>query len=1152
MRRDETVKGLAICVLIGLSVVSVFADTIGEKDNEYITRVVKLYGSSGGGNPPPAEFGLYLVEDPTIPDDNVIGPFNYSNKKAVRLASSSDYMYFNVDDAYIPQEYEGVDYNCKDVFVSFEVANANLAGNLEVSLEYDGPESGFQKTDKEFLLNSFGMSTDPWVILTFVLPEVVFTNGQHDLADFRLKIETKAGSIADPTKLYVYSISVSRAPGENTSPIFDDFASRVESFPEDEKIVCSYFYHWFNIDTGAHIKYKITEGGEEYYVDRLGNHPSLDGAPGVVYPEYSDFPFPSDFSYHNKSWIKRELRDMAETGIDVALLSYFGFVKDEYGRFRLEDDPNIFTVGLKNVVEARHELIAGGENPPKFGILYEPPACWIDYILKKHKNLLNLTAPPLSEYYNQKEIDRAIFAKYIRDWFSCVPPEDWAAIDGKPLVYIWWPRSAGDVYISDVDESLIPYVKDEFENCFTGVEPYLVFEKRWYSDFFEGSRTMPWDDTNIWVYSSSIPRVFVYGGEPGGARIPAGIIEFNPGFNSPVYDDWPNSTNAYRSREEGNLLARNWYRALKQSRGARFFNLETWNCIGEGTGNLRSLEFGDEAIEINKKYIQRLKFGKEFVVTAPTFNSDDELHYYPSTWIEAPYTLKVYDPATENLIWEIDGLFDEGKDFVGSSLSPASSTNITVDNNDRFRTAPKTDDTTKTTFDEYGMNVCCGDFNGDAFDDIVVAMGPNPNYANQPWLKIFEPGNPIPKCEIWTPFPDLTGGLNIAAGDIDADGVDELVVVPGPNGSMDSGRIMAYDFPATNNPDSNWVPNEMLDEPYVIETWPGGSSVIYGLNVTCGDIDSRVLGYNLPPTSGFPSWEPNPERDYLHEVDNDEIIVSPGYASLGLQRYICPYIYDPATRQIMPYSDYSYIDEGYVSPINPQRIYNNPNHLGGLRLDCSDILKDDTLSVGKEEVIAAEYTADDPNENPTIKAWTYGIPGGNNCRWEETVSLPYTGPNSYLGLNISSLDYFDDGYNEIIYGNTSSNTFEPFGLSKLGMLSPTSGTPLSWEINPVFENPKNPVSVAVGTFDSRGITPWKGTANAKTGLKIKEANIPFVRKPSPNPVNENTVSFTYYNPLGSDIKIELYDVKGRMVLVEAFSADAEKGTIQVNLGRNGS
>jgi hypothetical protein len=76
-----------------------------------------------------------------------------------------------------------------------------------------------------------------------------------------------------------------------------------------------------------------------------------------------------------------------------------------------------------------------------------------------------------------------------------------------------------------------------------------------------------------------------------------------------------------------------------------------------------------------------------------------------------------------------------------------------------------------------GVNIALGDVNGDADDDIVTA----PSGSGGPHVRVFYSDGTDTGVGFFAYDPSFTGGVNVAAMDLDFDGVDEIVTVPASN-----------------------------------------------------------------------------------------------------------------------------------------------------------------------------------------------------------------------------------------------------------------------------------------------------------------------------------------------------------------------------------
>ncbi|QGJ70728.1 Hypothetical protein PBC10988_24260 [Planctomycetales bacterium 10988] len=77
-----------------------------------------------------------------------------------------------------------------------------------------------------------------------------------------------------------------------------------------------------------------------------------------------------------------------------------------------------------------------------------------------------------------------------------------------------------------------------------------------------------------------------------------------------------------------------------------------------------------------------------------------------------------------------------------------------------------------------GLFVAVGDVNDDGFDDIITA----PDLGGGPHVKVFSGQDGSLLSEFYAYNPTFTGGVRIAAGDIDGNGTAEIITAAGPGG----------------------------------------------------------------------------------------------------------------------------------------------------------------------------------------------------------------------------------------------------------------------------------------------------------------------------------------------------------------------------------
>jgi hypothetical protein len=85
-----------------------------------------------------------------------------------------------------------------------------------------------------------------------------------------------------------------------------------------------------------------------------------------------------------------------------------------------------------------------------------------------------------------------------------------------------------------------------------------------------------------------------------------------------------------------------------------------------------------------------------------------------------------------------------------------------------------------------GLNVASGDTNGDGFDDIVTGVGS----GGGPHVRVLD-GRTFGELRSFFAYaPAVTGGVNVASGDINDDGIDDLVIGAGKLGGP---HVLALD-----------------------------------------------------------------------------------------------------------------------------------------------------------------------------------------------------------------------------------------------------------------------------------------------------------------------------------------------------------------------
>ncbi len=125
----------------------------------------------------------------------------------------------------------------------------------------------------------------------------------------------------------------------------------------------------------------------------------------------------------------------------------------------------------------------------------------------------------------------------------------------------------------------------------------------------------------------------------------------------------------------------------------------------------------------------------------------------------------------------------------------------------------------------YGVNVACGDIDGDGFDEIVTGAGPGAVFGPhvRGWNVDGAAVQPVPGVSFFA-YGTLKWGVNTACGDIDGDGIDEIVTGAGP-GPVFGPHVRGWNIDGT------------AAQPITGISYFAYGTLRYGVNVACGDID---------------------------------------------------------------------------------------------------------------------------------------------------------------------------------------------------------------------------------------------------------------------------------------------------------------------------
>lgn len=328
------------------------------------------------------------------------------------------------------------------------------------------------------------------------------------------------------------------------SPRLGPYATQDRSprgFSPRDPFVLTYYFFWYDIATGAH--FSNPDGS-----DALSHHPvSTRG-----------------MSWLNPGWHRKELLDIMDAGIDVILPVSWSAPCDKVHNFPHHDN------GIPPLVQAWDRLAREGRRPPRIGMFYDTSS------LSGDGNVAHVHVDASTDD------GKAWMYVTIRDFFSQVPARMRAAINGKPIVYLY---SAGSAKGGQSDPGLFPYIRRHFRKDF-GVDPLIAAERSWRckADF-----AYDWGA----AYRAKSYLVAAVG----------------PGYDDRVV---PGRISPVREREGGKAYSRDWQLILSQpvDKRPKQAIIETWNELHEGTDICETREYGRTYINLTRRYARLWRAGK--------------------------------------------------------------------------------------------------------------------------------------------------------------------------------------------------------------------------------------------------------------------------------------------------------------------------------------------------------------------------------------------------------------------------------------------------------------------------------------------------------------------------------------------------------------
>jgi hypothetical protein len=131
-----------------------------------------------------------------------------------------------------------------------------------------------------------------------------------------------------------------------------------------------------------------------------------------------------------------------------------------------------------------------------------------------------------------------------------------------------------------------------------------------------------------------------------------------------------------------------------------------------------------------------------------------------------------------------------------------------------------------TPFDDFtgGVVLAAGDLDGDRIADVVIG----PDIGGGPRIQVWAGGRfqKLTSDFYGLPYPDFRGGLRLAAGDVNRDGIADLVVAPGAGGGP---RLTVYNGRSFGSPHG---PTTLVNDFFIFD-----HDLRTGLFLAAGDVD---------------------------------------------------------------------------------------------------------------------------------------------------------------------------------------------------------------------------------------------------------------------------------------------------------------------------
>lgn len=312
-------------------------------------------------------------------------------------------------------------------------------------------------------------------------------------------------------------------------------AQQPSSWTSHDKIALTYLFYWYDAPSGFHY----------------GDAPITQV---TLHPPDS---YLSTYSFKDDVFVQREFSDMIAAGIDVALPVFWG------------DPRNVSTwsvPGLQTMVQAQQAMAKAGQPAPKIGMFDDTSSLPV---------LNGGTKPDLTT-----PSGKSLFYDEIQRFFSNVPQQFWAVIDGRPIIVLYY-----STYVSAWDQTTFDYLSQHFQQDF-GTTPYIIRERSW---------------TGV-----TTDAAYAWGAAVNGPISIGDVTAVGPGFdNLAVSGPQAQGRLVVADRYCGQFYQRQWDAAV--SANSRLVLMETWNELHEGTAIAATKEYGRRYIDQTAQNVTRWK-----------------------------------------------------------------------------------------------------------------------------------------------------------------------------------------------------------------------------------------------------------------------------------------------------------------------------------------------------------------------------------------------------------------------------------------------------------------------------------------------------------------------------------------------------------------